>query len=126
RDCLEEAMDFDGLARVLQRIHGGEIRCVARDLPEPSPLAHDILNARPYAFLDDAPLEERRTQAVYTRRASEPSSAADIGALDEAAIARVRDEARIDARDADELHDALMTAGFITSDEAAAIAPELF
>src|SRR5262249_6024025 len=70
RDCLEEAMDFPALARVLERIHLGEIRCVARDTPEPSALAHDILNARPYAFLDDAPLEERRTQAVYTRRAT--------------------------------------------------------
>ena len=64
RDCLEEAMDFDALAAILARIHGGDIRCVARDTPEPSPLSHEILNARPYAFLDDAPLEERRTQAV--------------------------------------------------------------
>src|SRR5205814_871250 len=126
RDCLEEAMDFDGLARVLARVHAGELRLITRDTPEPSPISHEILSARPYAFLDDAPLEERRTQAVYARRATEPSSASDIGALDDAAIARVRDEARIDARDADELHDALMTAGFITSDEAAAIAPELF
>ena len=73
--------------------------CVARDLPEPSPLAHEILNARPYAFLDDAPLEERRTQAVYTRRAFEPSSADDLGALDPAAIERVRDEAWPEVRE---------------------------
>ena len=72
RDCLEEAMDFDALASVLTRIHSGAIRCVARDTPEPSALSHEILNARPYAFMDDAPLEERRTQAVYTRRAGEP------------------------------------------------------
>src|SRR5204862_4691489 len=65
RDCLEEAMDFEGLATVLTRIHSGEIELIARDTPEPSPLAHGILNAAPYAFLDDAPLEERRTQAVY-------------------------------------------------------------
>src|SRR4029077_16507303 len=65
-DCLTEAMDIDGLEAVLRRIEHGEIRCIARDLPEPSPLAAEILNARPYAFLDNAPLEERRTQAVYT------------------------------------------------------------
>ncbi len=70
-DCLREVMDLDGLIAVLRRIYAGEIRCIARDLPEPSPLAAEILNARPYAFLDDAPLEERRTQAVYTRRAFE-------------------------------------------------------
>ena len=73
RDCLEEAMDFDGLAAILTRIHNGEIRLASRDTPEPSTLSHEILNARPYAFLDDAPLEERRTQAVYSRRAGEPS-----------------------------------------------------
>ena len=100
---------------------GGSMRArssyVARDLPEPSPLAHEILNARPYAFLDDAPAEERRTQAVYTRRAFEPSSADDLGALDPAAIERVRDEAWPDVRDADELHDALLTSGFLTEVE---------
>ena len=111
RDCLEEAMDFDGLARVLARIHAGEITLVARDTPEPSPLCYEILNAKPYAFLDDAPLEERRTQAVLTRRAGEVS---EIGALDPNAIARVVDEERPDPRDADELHDALLTAGFLT------------
>src|SRR5262245_6651954 len=126
RDCLEEAMDYPALASLLDRIHAGGLRLVARDTPEPSPLAHEILNARPYAFLDDAPLEERRARAVYARRASEPASADAIGALDEAAIARVRDEARVDARDADELHDALMTAGFLTAGDAAAIAPEWF
>jgi ATP-dependent Lhr-like helicase len=120
RDCLEEAMDYPALAAVLERIQRGELRCVARDTPEPSPLAHEILNARPYAFLDDAPAEERRTRAVYTRRATEPSTAADVGALDAAAIARVRDEQRVDPRDADELHDALMTVGVLTRDEAPA------
>ncbi|HYC91212.1 MAG TPA: DEAD/DEAH box helicase [Thermoanaerobaculia bacterium] len=111
RDCLEEAMDFDGLARVLTRIHAGEIQLVARDTPEPSPLCYEILNAKPYAFLDDAPLEERRTQAVLTRRGGEVS---EIGSLDLNAIARVVDEERPDPRDADELHDALLTAGFLT------------
>ena len=113
RDCLEEAMDFDGLTRVLTRIHAGEIECIARDTTEPSPLAHEILNAKPYAFLDDAPLEERRTQAVMTRR----SSSNDLGTLDPNAIERVREEARPDPRDADELHDALLTFGFLFDDE---------
>jgi ATP-dependent Lhr-like helicase len=119
-------MDFEALSAVLDRIHRGELRLIWRDTPEPSPLAHEILNARPYAFLDDAPLEERRTQAVYTRRATEPASGGDLGALDAAAIERVRDEARPDPRDADELHDALLTAGFLTMGEAAALAPEHF
>nr|MBA3319003.1 ATP-dependent DNA helicase [Gemmatimonadales bacterium] len=91
---------------------------IARDLPEPSPLAHEILNARPYAFLDDAPLEERRTQAVYTRRAFEPSSADDLGTLDPAAIERVRGEVWPEIQHADELHDTLLTSGFLTEAEA--------
>ena len=113
RDCLEEAMDFEGLARVLTRIHSGEIRCIARDTTEPSPLSHEILNAKPYAFLDDAPLEERRTQAVMTRR----SGADEFGMLDANAIERVRDEVRPDPRDPDELHDALLTFGFLLDGE---------
>jgi ATP-dependent Lhr-like helicase len=120
RDCLEEAMDCAGLQQVLHRIRRGALRLVARDTPEPSLFAYDILNARPYAFLDDAPLEERRAHAVQSRRAGEPSRAADLGALDPAAIERVRDQARPAPRDADELHDALMTAGFLTADEIAA------
>ncbi len=116
-DCVHEVMDLDRLTGLLRRILAGEIRLVARDLPEPSPLAHEILNARPYAFLDDAPLEERRTQAVYTRRAFEPSSADDLGALDPAAIEQVRDEAWPEAENADELHDALLTSGFLTDVE---------
>ena len=67
RDCLHEAMDFDGFAAVLERIHGGAIQLISRDTPEPSPLAHEILNARPYAFLDDAPLEEREASRLRTR-----------------------------------------------------------
>jgi ATP-dependent helicase Lhr and Lhr-like helicase len=116
-DCLHEAMDLPGLERVLHDIESGKIRCVARDLPEPSPLAHEILNARPYAFLDDAPLEERRTQAVQTRRAFEPGSADDLGALDPEAIARVRDEAWPEVEHADELQDALQISGFLTEAE---------
>ena len=119
RDCLEEAMDLPRLVGILERIHGGAITCVARDTPEPSPLSHGLLNARPYAFMDDAPLEERRAHAVQTRRASEPSAAGALGALDADAIARVTDEAWPDPRDADELHDALVVAGFFTAAEAA-------
>ncbi|MEJ2336791.1 MAG: DEAD/DEAH box helicase, partial [Gemmatimonadales bacterium] len=79
-DCLQEAMDLATLRVVLERIRAGELRLIAKDTPEPSPLAHEILNARPYEFLDDAPLEERRARAVYTRRAFEPSSVDDLGA----------------------------------------------
>ncbi len=82
RDCLEEAMDFAGLRAVLERIHHGDLRLVARDTPEPSLFAHEILNARPYAFLDDAPLEERRSHAVQSRRASDRATADDLGGLD--------------------------------------------
>ncbi len=124
-DALHEAMDLDGLVELLRRIHAGEIACLARDVPEPSPLTHEILNARPYAFLDDAPLEERRAQAVATRRASEPTTAAELGALDPAAIARVREEAWPDASTPDELHDALHLAGFLTGAEGAEGAAEV-
>ena len=119
-DCLTEAMDIDGLEEVLRKIEQGEIRCIARDLPEPSPLAAEILNARPYAFLDNAPLEERRTQAVYTRRASESragGSSDGLGILDSAAIEKVRWEAWPGATNADELHDALMLLGVMTEEE---------
>ncbi|MGO9852854.1 MAG: DEAD/DEAH box helicase [Steroidobacteraceae bacterium] len=107
-DCLEEAMDVEGLERLLRGLESGSIRSLARDLTEPSPLALEVLSARPYAFLDDAPLEERRTQAVMSRRWLDPQTAADIGKLDPEAIDRVREEAWPDAADADELHDALV------------------
>ena len=116
-DCLTEAMDIDGLEEVLRKIDSGEIRCIARDLPEPSPMASEILNARPYAFLDNAPLEERRTQAVYTRRASERNGSDGLGILDSAAIDKVQREAWPEATNADELHDALMLLGVMTRDE---------
>jgi ATP-dependent Lhr-like helicase len=116
-DCLTEAMDIDGLEEVLRKIDNGEIRCIARDLPEPSPMASEILNARPYAFLDNAPLEERRTQAVYTRRASERNGSDGLGILDSAAIDKVQDEAWPEATNADELHDALMLLALMTPDE---------
>jgi ATP-dependent Lhr-like helicase len=101
-------MDIDGLRALLARIERAEVTCVARDLSEPSPLAHELVNARPYAFLDDAPLEERRTQAVQTRRLVDAKSARDLSALDPEAIARVVAEARLEPRDADELHDLLL------------------
>ncbi len=113
RDCLHEAMDFDGLQSVLRRVHAGELRLVARDTPEPSFFSAEILGAQPYAFLDDAPLEERRSHAIQSRRATDPASSDDLGTLDADAIARVRDEARPDPRDVDELHDALLTAGLL-------------
>jgi ATP-dependent Lhr-like helicase len=117
RDCLEEAMDIDGLERLLRALEAGSVRSLARDLTEPSPLALEVLSARPYAFLDDAPLEERRTQAVMSRRWLDPQSAADIGKLDPEAIARVRAEAWPDATNADELHDALVWLTFLTAAE---------
>jgi ATP-dependent Lhr-like helicase len=117
RDCLEEAMDIEGLERLLGRMERGELELVARDLTEPSPMAHEILNAQVYAFLDDAPLEERRTQAVITRRWLDPETASDLGRLDASAIERVRDEAWPEAFDPDELHDALMTLGWVTEEE---------
>jgi ATP-dependent Lhr-like helicase len=116
-DCLVEAMNIEGLESVLEGMGAGTIGCVACDTTEPSPLAHEVINARPYAFLDNVPLEERRTNAVYTRRSLEPSSAADVGALDAAAIDRVRDEAWPDVRNPDELHDALLTFGYLTEEE---------
>jgi ATP-dependent Lhr-like helicase len=108
RDCLHEAMDLDGLTALLTRIDDGDVRTVAVDTPEPSPFSHEILNANPYAYLDDAPLEERRARAVQMRRTLGPDTA-EVGALDAAAIATVAAEAYPVVRDPDELHDALLT-----------------
>ncbi|HEY5263375.1 MAG TPA: hypothetical protein VIJ37_00160, partial [Steroidobacteraceae bacterium] len=117
RDCLEEAMDIQVFEGVLRGLESGAIRVVACDLTEPSPLALEALTARPYAFLDDAPLEERRTQAVMSRRWLDPKSAADIGKLDPEAIAQVRAEAWPDAATADELHDAMLWLTCLTDEE---------
>ncbi|CAB3798088.1 DEAD/DEAH box helicase [Pararobbsia alpina] len=119
-DCLHEAMDSDGWLAVLRRIERGQLKLVARDLPAPSPLAMEILNARPYAYLDDAPLEERRTQAVINRRWTDPASADDLSALDLDAIASVSEEAWPRVRDADEMYEALMSLACVTLDEASA------
>jgi ATP-dependent helicase Lhr and Lhr-like helicase len=113
-DCLYEAMDIEGLEELLTKIKKKEINLVARDLKEPSPFAYEIVNARPYAFLDDAPLEERRTLAVRNRRWLSPAEANDIGKLDPAAIEAVKAEAWPNATNEDELHDVLLLSGFIT------------
>jgi ATP-dependent Lhr-like helicase len=117
KDCLEEAMDIDSLERLLTAIERNEKHLFARDVIEASPLAQEILNARPYAYLDDAPLEERRTRAVQQRRWLDPQTARDMGKLDQGAIDRVRDEAWPRVENADELHDALVELGFLTEDE---------
>ncbi len=77
RDCLHDAMDIDGLQRLLSKLERDEVEIVVRDLASPSPLAQEILTARPYAFLDDAPAEERRTSAVQARGFMDPQSVGD-------------------------------------------------
>ena len=116
-DCLHELMDIDGLLRVLEAIEDGRITITARDLAAPSPLALEIINARPYAFLDDGAAEERRTLAINQPRHLDPADAAAIGQLDPAAVEQVRQEAWPQAATEDELHDALMVLGFITDAE---------
>ncbi|HWP57780.1 MAG TPA: DEAD/DEAH box helicase [Candidatus Acidoferrales bacterium] len=111
-DCLHEAMDVNGLVETLGRIESGEISTFAVETTAPSPMAHEILNANPYAFLDDAPLEERRARAVALRRA-DPDLAGGLGVLDQSAIDQVRAQAWPDLRDADELHDLLLSVGLL-------------
>ena len=118
-DCLREAMDVDGLVNILKKLESGAITVVARDLTAPSPLASEILNAAPYAFLDDAPLEERRTRAVQTRHWNGIEDTDDLAKLDPEAIAAVRAEAWPEVRSADEMHEALNVLGFVTSNEVA-------
>ena len=109
KDVLTEAMDLDGLKELLHHIEAGRIHCISVDTPVPSQFSHEILNANPYAYLDDAPLEERRARAVEMRRILPESVLEEVGKLDPAAIAQVREEAWPDVRDADELHDVLHT-----------------
>ncbi|HKW03607.1 MAG TPA: DEAD/DEAH box helicase [Vicinamibacterales bacterium] len=109
KDVLTEAMDVDGLLALLERIDRGEINCVAVDTPVPSVFSHEILNANPYAYLDDAPLEERRARAVEMRRTLPETVLSEVGKLDPAAIAQVCEDAWPEVRDADDLHDALQT-----------------
>jgi ATP-dependent helicase Lhr and Lhr-like helicase len=109
KDALTEAMDLEGLKELLPQFLDGRIRCLAVDTPVPSQFSHEILNANPFAYLDDAPLEERRARAVEMRRVLPETAASDIGRLDPAAIEEVRKDAWPDVRDAEELHDALET-----------------
>lgn len=113
RDCLTEAMDLDGLIAVLEKIEQGEVTCLAVDTPMPSAFCHEILNANPYAFLDDAPLEERRARAVDMRRSLPAELAGEMGALDQSAIDQVIEESWPVVRDAEEFHDALLTLGWV-------------
>lgn len=117
-DCLHEAMDADGLERLLAGIESGEVGITTCELASPSPLSHAILNARPYAFLDDGAAEERRTKAVSTQPWMDLQTAQDVGRLDPQAIAQVREEAWPDIGSADELHDALVVHAFLASAEA--------
>jgi ATP-dependent Lhr-like helicase len=125
-DCLHELMDLGGLQAVLHGIESGAIQVIARDLASPSPMAQEVLNARPYAFLDDAPAEERRTLAVQQRRFASPEDAAEIGWLNPEAIEQVREETWPEAHDPDELHDALVVLGFMTEQEGSRTPRELF
>ena len=117
RDCLTDALDVDGLEQVLTAIEGGEVQVFGRDTTQPSVFAHQILNANPYAFLDDAPLEERRARAVALRRAL-PEDARDLGKLDAQAIRNAAVDAWPVCRDAEELHDALLTLALIPEADA--------
>lgn len=117
-DCLHEAMDVDGFLAVLQGLESGAIGRVAIDTPEPSSFAGGILSSQPYTFLDDAPLEERRTQAVMRRRGGVDTRTLDsLGELDAEAVTRVRDEAWPRPHDAEEVHEALSWMGYVTVDE---------
>jgi len=108
-NCLHEAMDLNGLREILKKIQSGEVRTLAVETVEPSPFSHEILNSNPYAYLDDAPLEERRARAVQLRRSLKTDVADGVGALDPEAIRQVAEESWPDVRNADELHDALLT-----------------
>ncbi len=123
-DCLHEAVDTDGLIEVLQRIERGEIHLHARDTTTPSGMAQSIINVNPFGFLDDAPLEERRTRAVMTRRTL-PNEQRDLGKLDLDAIVRVQEEAFPPIRSVDELHELLMSVIALRVDQLAAISPVL-
>ena len=109
KDVMQEAMDLEGLIAILRQIESGAIRCVAVDTPVPSQFSHEILNANPFAYLDDAPLEERRARAVELRRVLPESVLTEVGKLDPTAIEEVQRDAWPDIRDADDLHDALHT-----------------
>jgi ATP-dependent Lhr-like helicase len=123
RDCLVEAMDLAGLREMIERLERGEIQVLARDTVEPSPLSHELINANPYAFLDDAPLEERRTRAVQLRRGLPAQVDDAIGTLDDAAIAAASEEVAPTVRDVDELHDALLALWLVPEAQGERLAP---
>lgn len=116
-DCLTEAMDIDLLEGLIKRIENNDIRCLTADLREPSPLSQEVINARPYAFLDEAPAEERRTRAIQHRSWMDPADAAELARLNPEAIEMVSQEAWPRVDDMDELHDALVLLGYITEEE---------
>jgi ATP-dependent Lhr-like helicase len=116
RDCLHEAMDLDGIKKIIAAIESGAINTLAVDTPAPSPMAHEILNANPYAFLDDAPLEERRARAVSLRR-TDPRLEREFGQLDRSAIDEVCRQAWPEIRNGDELHDFLLGVGILPVEE---------
>ena len=118
-DCLHEALDADGYMEVVTGLADGRFEWVAVDVPEPSAFARGVLSVRPYGFLDDAPLEERRTQAVLMRRVIDAKAADTVGVLDPEAVARVKEEAWPDPREAEEVHEALLWMGYATEAEAA-------
>ena len=123
RDCLVEAMDITGFKALIERLERGEIQVMARDTVEPSPLSHELINANPYAFLDDAPLEERRTRAVQLRRGL-PATQQDVGVLDDDAISSATEEVAPIVRDVDELHDALLALWLVPATTGEAFAPQ--
>ena len=116
-DCLSEALDIDGLVDVLRQVEAGEIEFVARDTREPSPFSYELLNSNPYAFLDGGELPERRARAVSTRRSLTVDSVSDLGRLDTLTIDQVTSEATPVVRNADELHDVLLTRIVVPDDE---------
>lgn len=116
-DCLHDAMDIERLESVIRGIEEGKIQVEVRDLREPSPLAAEIVNARAYSFLDGAPLEERRTRAVVSRRWLNPEEAIDLTILEPESIQRVLQNARPTMASSDEVHDALMTLGYLLDSE---------
>jgi len=125
RDCMEEVMDAAGLERLLAELESGAIRVSGRDLPAPSPLAAEILSARPYAFLDDGAAEERRTRSVSTRGAVWAAAASDApGFFEDAVLAAILAQIRPAPRDAEELLDALQVLGFLTEAEGLACHPQ--
>lgn len=118
-DCLHEYMDLDGLYDVLERIDRGELQFVGRDTREPSPFCYELLNANPYAFLDGGEIQEQRVRAVQTRRSLTVESVSDLARLDPEAIAQVRRDAQPLVRNADELHDVLLSRIVLPVDAAA-------